>query len=225
MINLKKQDNVADAVNEILHQEALKGNQGEIDANHNGKIDGEDFKLLRAKKKMKEGVEELDEKNVPSSPEKWAKAKAAAKSKFSVYPSAYANGWASKKYKSMGGSWHTEEVEQIDELSINTLTRVKHAATSAASDASREGDEGKATKRYDLAGKASNKIETKNRALGLKPSGQHAFEERHMTDVEMTKREKIVKSMKKGLSGFKERYGDRAKNVMYATANKQAMKD
>jgi hypothetical protein len=31
--------------------------------------------------------------------------------------------------------------------------------------------------------------------------------------------------MKKGMPGFKERYGDRAKNVMYATATKQAMKD
>jgi len=46
-----------------------------------------------------------------------------------------------------------------------------------------------------------------------------------MSDAEMNKREKIVKSMKKGLSGFKERYGDKAKNVMYATATKQAMKD
>lgn len=51
------------------------------------------------------------------------------------------------------------------------------------------------------------------------------IEERHMTDAEMNKREKIVKSMKKGLSGFKQRYGDKAKNVMYATATKQAMKD
>jgi hypothetical protein len=250
-----------------------------------------------------------------------------------------------------------EEVEQIDELSINTLTRVKHAATSAASDASRESDEGKATKRYDLAGKASNKIETKNRALGLKPSGQHAMEsveeleevkmadlpstkvqgrsygssrpephavdvmkgpkekelkdieaekkkkkfsemvnlyqekglkslsemlvkeepdneqftkeledakaksegkkrnteiakgavqavkqeeldinaingvqistieEDRMNDAEKAKKEEIVKSMKKGMAGFKDRYGDRAKNVMYATATKQAMKD
>ena len=50
------------------------------------------------------------------------------------------------------------------------------------------------------------------------------IKERHMTDAEMAKREKIVKSMKKGLSGFKDRYGDRAKNVMYATANKNAMK-
>jgi len=70
----------------------------------------------------KEEVESLDEKNVPTSPEKWARAKAAAKSKFAVYPSAYANGWASKKYKAMGGGWKTanEEVElteeQLDEM-------------------------------------------------------------------------------------------------------------
>jgi hypothetical protein len=47
----------------------------------------------------------LLEKNTPTSPEKWAKAKAAARAKFKVYPSAYANLWASKKYKSMGGGW------------------------------------------------------------------------------------------------------------------------
>ncbi len=51
------------------------------------------------------------------------------------------------------------------------------------------------------------------------------IDERHMTEPEMKKREKIVKSMKKGMQGFKERYGDRAKNVLYATATKQAMKD
>ena len=45
-----------------------------------------------------------------------------------------------------------------------------------------------------------------------------------MTDAEMNKREDIVKSMKKGMAGFKDRYGDRAKDVMYATATKQAMK-
>ena len=46
-----------------------------------------------------------------------------------------------------------------------------------------------------------------------------------MTEPEKEKKEDIVKSMKKGMSGFKDRYGDRAKNVMYATATKQAMKD
>jgi len=44
-----------------------------------------------------------------------------------------------------------------------------------------------------------------------------------MNSAEMKKREKIVKGMKKGMEGFKERYGARAKNVMYATATKRAM--
>jgi hypothetical protein len=51
------------------------------------------------------------------------------------------------------------------------------------------------------------------------------IEERSLTDAEMNKREDIVKSMKKGIQGFKDRYGDRAKEVMYATATKQAKKD
>ena len=51
------------------------------------------------------------------------------------------------------------------------------------------------------------------------------IDERSMTDAEMDKREKIVKSMKKGIQGFKDRYGDDAKSVMYATATKNAMKD
>ena len=55
------------------------------------------------KKEMKE--EYLEEKNVPTSPEKWARAKAQAKSKFDVYPSAYANAWAARKYKAAGGTW------------------------------------------------------------------------------------------------------------------------
>lgn len=45
------------------------------------------------------------EKNVPTNPKLWSRAKAAAKKKFDVYPSAYANGWAAKWYKKHGGSW------------------------------------------------------------------------------------------------------------------------
>ena len=203
--------------------EELKGDQHKIDANKNNKVDAHDFAILRGKKKVKEDmhfakkliegikrsdvpayvrkargdapltpaevksgskdsisdpknlakarneeVESLDEKNVPTSPEKWAQAKAQAKAKFDVYPSAYANGWASKKYKSMGGGWKTanEEVEELDEL-----------------------------------------------------------DEKKMTDDDMKERERIVKGMKKGLAGFKSRYGARAKDVMYATATKQAMKE
>lgn len=50
-------------------------------------------------------ISDILERNIPTSPDKWAKAKAAARAKFKVYPSAYANLWAAKKYKSMGGGW------------------------------------------------------------------------------------------------------------------------
>jgi hypothetical protein len=79
------------------------------------------LKLRDQKKKeiedmKKEEVESLEEKNVPTSPEKWAQAKAQAKAKFDVYPSAYANGWAAKKYKAMGGGWKSvSEESELEE--------------------------------------------------------------------------------------------------------------
>jgi len=44
-------------------------------------------------------------KATPTNPAKWAAAKAKAKSKFKVYPSAYANAYAAKEYKAAGGGW------------------------------------------------------------------------------------------------------------------------
>lgn len=46
----------AQAIVEKKIDEKLVGNQHKIDANHNGKIDAHDFKLLKGKKKMNEGV-------------------------------------------------------------------------------------------------------------------------------------------------------------------------
>ena len=51
------------------------------------------------------------------------------------------------------------------------------------------------------------------------------LDERTLTSGESKKKEEYVKGMKKGLSGFKQRYGERAKSVMYATATKMAKKD
>jgi hypothetical protein len=106
-----------------------------------------------------EGVEHIEEKNVPTSPEKWARAKAAAKSKFAVYPSAYANGWASKKYKAMGGGWKSvgEEVEVIDELSNELLGSYKKKAGEQASAADKAGDFKKGNKRFSGIVKATKK--------------------------------------------------------------------
>ena len=41
----------------------------------------------------------------PTDVAKWSAAKSEARAKFKVYPSAYANAYASKRYKAMGGSW------------------------------------------------------------------------------------------------------------------------
>ena len=53
------------------------------------------------------GLEEevIEEENKPTNPKLRSRAKALTKSKFDVYPSAYANGWAAKWYKGKGGGW------------------------------------------------------------------------------------------------------------------------
>jgi len=43
------------------------------------------------KGKISENMENLNEKNEPTNPELWSRAKSLARSKFDVYPSAYAN--------------------------------------------------------------------------------------------------------------------------------------
>ena len=68
----------------------------------------------------KEEVEQLDEKNKPTNPELWSRAVAMAKSKFDVYPSAYANGWAAKWYKSKGGGWRSVNEENYEVTVMHT---------------------------------------------------------------------------------------------------------
>ena len=50
-------------------------------------------------------------KNVPTNPSLWSECKAWAKRTFDVYPSAYANGAAAKRYKSKGGTWRKASSE------------------------------------------------------------------------------------------------------------------
>ena len=75
------------------------------------------------KGKISEDMENLNEKNVPTNPELWSRAKSLARSKFDVYPSAYANGWASKWYKGKGGSWKSvSEAKEVGDEPINDGT-------------------------------------------------------------------------------------------------------
>jgi hypothetical protein len=53
---------------------------------------------------------------------------------------------------------------------------------------------------------------------------EYELDERSLTSDEKSDMEKNVKGMKKKLSSFKDRYGDDAKSVMYATATSMAKK-
>jgi len=58
----------------------------------------------------------IAEANKPNDPKLWAAKKAAAKAKFDVYPSAYANGWAVQQYNKAGGTWRkTNESLNVNE--------------------------------------------------------------------------------------------------------------
>ena len=62
-----------------------------------------------------ESVQLNEGKNKPKNKKLWAKAKALARQKFDVYPSAYANGWAAKWYKKKGGTWVSENLNYIQQ--------------------------------------------------------------------------------------------------------------
>ena len=73
-------------------------------------------------------IQTLEEKNVPTNPKLWSKYKSQAKSKFDVYPSAYANGWAAKMYKKAGGSWksvseETDLEEKVEDMEMGEVIK------------------------------------------------------------------------------------------------------
>jgi hypothetical protein len=133
-----------------------------------------------------------------------------------------------------------EDVEELDELSKGTLASYAKKATHDArikhgigkdferiSKTSRKAEYKQGAKEWEDKYKsdARRREAGANKAIDRLAKEEVELEEREMTDTEMKKREDIVKGMKKGMQGFKQRYGDRAKQVMYATATKSAMKD
>lgn len=87
-----------------------KGNMhGKIGGTPNGQVDGRNSEPIVNKTVDIEIDEAKKKKPKPTNPSLWARAKAAARAKFDVYPSAYANGWAAKWYKSKGGGWRMSE--------------------------------------------------------------------------------------------------------------------
>jgi hypothetical protein len=135
-----------------------------------------------------------------------------------------------------------EEVEQVDELSRKTMkSYMKKAEPDAVQSVAAAHD--KVEKYIDKTGKAPSSpkhvmkiagneiMRAAKRTKGIERATTklakeevEQVDERTLTKGETAERERIVKGMKKGLAGFKARYGDRAKSVMYATATARAKK-
>ena len=120
--------------------------------------------------------------------------------------------------------------EQLDELSKSTLSQyVKKAHRAGGMADFKQGMQLGMGRKKDKEGfaKTSHKREKGiNKAVDrLAKEDVEQIDERTLTSGETTKKEDYVKGMKKSLSGFKDRYGDKAKSVMYATATKMAKKD
>jgi len=298
---------VADIAAQIMSgqqpvSEELKGGQVKIDKNHNGKIDGQDFKILRAKKS---GVVKEDDtgyqdrfavkngKAVKHNPEKgehdephhvWAdspehavrkhaqmnkpkteQVEAIDEVKLADLPSRKIQGRAygaskpephavdtikgpndaelkkieaekkKKKFSEMVSLYQDKGLKSLSEM-LTKEEATEDEFNKEVADAKDKADGKK--KQPEVAKGAvqaikSEETHTTVQVIDLDPINgvQHSqfdladIQERTLTAAETNKKEEIVKSMKKGLAGFKDRYGDRAKEVMYATATKQAKKD
>lgn len=136
-----------------------------------------------------------------------------------------------------------EDIEQLDEKKgygesdplANRADYAKRHGTGQVYKKTHAGDKTGMTQAYAYAirrtgpkGKLPEEVETEMEVIDVNEVNGvqvETIEERALTASESKKKEEIVMSMKKGLAGFKQRYGKDAKSVMYATATKQAKKD
>lgn len=113
----------------------------------------------------------------------------------------------------------------------NTIVSTKGKAP-AASLASQEFiDDHEIEVTADANGNGDEVFKASNITTNDRKKTRHGYDSKEseavyeMSKAQMTKREEIVKSMKKNFGDFKKRYGEDAKSVMYATATKQAMEE
>jgi len=132
--------------------------------------------ILDEKKRRKSGKGKRKPK--PTNPALWARAKSAARSKFDVYPSAYANSWAVKWYKSKGGGWRMSEAytDQVTESPLPVDGTMIGSGTYGSG--------------YDFVGYAESKKPMKKEQLRniiknlIKESIHEIEQENDMTDME-----------------------------------------
>jgi hypothetical protein len=152
MIDLRKKDDMIAAIEEILQQEALKGNQHKIDKNKNNKIDAEDFKILRKEETVDEGLKDV------------------AKKAFKALTGGSDEDQLKNLQKKMGVPQtgkkpepQKEEVEQIEEDTMTHITLGKKV----------KNDDGGHDQEVHYKGKKIGHIESYKHRTGLRYGGVH----------------------------------------------------
>ena len=152
--------------------------------------------------------------------------KSEKKKKFSEMVNLYQNGGMKSFMEALSKE---EEDEIIDEVSkeiadytMDVIDAGEYTEVTIGEEASQEEFNAEIEK-AKAKSQGRDKAEVAKAAVQAVKQEEVELGEDNMNSAEMEKREKIVKGMKKGMEGFKERYGARAKNVMYATATKRAM--
>ena len=208
------------------------------------KMEGGETKKAEAPKTAPKKVEKPADPwegsaTTPSKP----KAKAAPKKAAAPKAKAPAKKKKTSKLDDLLASVRNEEVQQIDELSVNKMLAYTKKAEKDRDRLNKKWDQGTATPkerkkvfdREEGEARASKKIKQKTgkdsfrlNALDKLKSAvtkeETQIDEKTLTKMEMKKREEIVKSMKDKASDFEKRYPGRGKEVMYATATKMAKK-
>jgi hypothetical protein len=124
-----------------------------------------------------------------------------------------------------------EEQVSIEELKVTKAESHIHSSKKKIKDSDDEDDDDMEDDEDDSDEDEENgkkkKVSGKKDDVDVEPEMDETkmVTEKEMTPAQAKKREEIVLSMKKEMPRFKKKYGDRAKDVMYATATKMAMKE
>ena len=172
---------------DAVTKEELKGNQHKIDKNKNGKIDAQDFKLLR-----KEEVEQIDEKEVvfTGSPKHTAK-KAEDHKKMGykvVSLKKHTSGIFGDNSEKHTYKMAKEEVEQVDEISKATLVSYK----AKAADSEKAMTDKSSTLSVPAKDRNAAAVKANQRRQGMKLATKKLGEEVILSDEEQSKLDAIA---------------------------------
>lgn len=212
-----------DALLEQRINEGLHPNQQKLDVHEpeKDKLTAQDFKMLRAKKKT---MEEEDKKEKPISKKIDKEKEAYSKMRQELVGKGTDRKTTEKLVSEEEGDETREGGAVVDTKTNKSVVSSTASRAEGPSPAERAAltNKIKQMKEAMLSGPETGPRKTP----GSNQMNEEQIEEKKLTDAEISKREKIVKSMKKGAgaAGFESRYGKRAKEVMYATATKQAKK-